>query len=176
MSGTRFTAAQLEAIDISKSHLDTCVVAGPGSGKTTVLVEYFARLVAAGIDPLRILAITFTEKAAANMRAKLAAQFEGETGVRAQFERAWVFTIHGFCARLLREQAVWAGVDPEFTIADEHDALRMQQESLGAAMEEVFSARCRRRARPDSRPILPRFRRACPLRLRRHAFQRDRPK
>jgi ATP-dependent helicase/nuclease subunit A len=139
MSATRFTSAQLEAIDISKSHLDTCVVAGPGSGKTTVLVEYFARLVAAGIDPLRILAITFTEKAAANMRAKLASQFDGETGIRAQFERAWVFTIHGLCARLLREQAVWAGVDPEFTIADEHDALRMQQESLGAAMEEVFA-------------------------------------
>jgi ATP-dependent helicase/nuclease subunit A len=139
MKATPFTPAQLEAIDISKSHLDTCVVAGPGSGKTTVLVEYFARLVAAGVDPLRILAITFTEKAAANMRAKLAAQFEGETGVRAQFERAWVFTIHGFCARLLREQAVWAGVDPEFTIADEHEALRLQQESLGAAMEEVFA-------------------------------------
>ncbi len=139
MRATPFTPAQLEAIDISKSHLDTCVVAGPGSGKTTVLVEYFARLVESGVDPLRILAITFTEKAAANMRAKLAAQFEGETGVRAQFERAWVFTIHGFCARLLREQAVWAGVDPEFTIADEHEALRMQQESLGEAMEEVFA-------------------------------------
>ena len=165
MSATRFTAAQLEAIDISKSHLDTCVVAGPGSGKTTVLVEYFARLVAAGVDPLRILAITFTEKAAANMRAKLAAQFEGETGVRAQFERAWVFTIHGFCARLLREQAVWAGVDPEFTIADEHDALRMQQESLGRGDGGGVRARCRSRARPDSRPILPRFRRARPLRL-----------
>ena len=59
-------------MDVSKRHLDTCVVAGPGSGKTTVLVEYFARLVAAGVDPLRILAITFTEKAAANMRKKLA--------------------------------------------------------------------------------------------------------
>ena len=44
------------------------MVAGPGSGKTTVLVEYFQRLVAAGVDPLRILAITFTEKAAGNMR------------------------------------------------------------------------------------------------------------
>src|ERR1700761_1504234 len=139
MSGTRFTTSQLEAIDISKSGLDTCVVAGPGSGQTTVLVEYFARLVASGVDPLRILAITFTEKAAANMRAKLAKEFADDAGARAQFERAWVFTIHGFCARLLREQAVWAGVDPEFVIADEHDALRMQQESLGAAMEEVFA-------------------------------------
>jgi ATP-dependent exoDNAse (exonuclease V) beta subunit len=139
MRATPFTSAQLEAIDISKRHLDICVVAGPGSGKTTVLVEYFARLVGAGVDPLRILAITFTEKAAANMRAKLAEQFEGVTELRAQFERAWVFTIHGFCARLLREQAVWAGIDPEFAIADEQESLRMQQESLGAAMEEVFA-------------------------------------
>src|SRR5438094_945715 len=59
-----FTRDQLDAVDVSKRHLDACVVAGPGSGKTTVLVEYFGRLVASGVDPLRILAITFTEKAA----------------------------------------------------------------------------------------------------------------
>lgn len=134
-----FTEAQRAAIDISKRHRDTCVVAGPGSGKTTVLVEYFARLVDAGVDPLRILAITFTEKAASNMRAKVARKFESDAALRAQFERAWVYTIHGFCARLLREQAVWAGVDPEFAIADEHEALRLQQESLDAAMEELFA-------------------------------------
>ena len=63
MSAVDFTPSQLDAIDIEKRYLDACVVAGPGSGKTTVLVEYFKRLVAAGIDPLRILAITFTEKA-----------------------------------------------------------------------------------------------------------------
>ena len=50
-----FTPDQLDAIDISKRHLDACVVAGPGSGKTTVLVEYFKRLVENGVDPLRIL-------------------------------------------------------------------------------------------------------------------------
>ncbi len=139
MSDVAFTPRQLDALDIGKRHVDNCIVAGPGSGKTTVLVEYFARLVAAGVDPLRILAITFTEKAAANMKRKLAEKFEHDPQLRAQFERAWVFTIHGFCARLLREQAVWAGVDPEFAIADEHDALRMQQESLDAAMEELFA-------------------------------------
>jgi ATP-dependent helicase/nuclease subunit A len=139
MKATNFTPAQLDAIDISKSHLDTCVVAGPGSGKTTVLVEYFARLVGAGIDPLRILAITFTEKAAANMRKKLAETFADDIELRAKLERAWVFTIHGFCARLLREQAVWAGIDPEFTVLDASDAPRMQQESLSAAVDEVFA-------------------------------------
>ena len=66
MSGIPFTADQLDAVDVAKRHLDACVVAGPGSGKTTVLVEYFHQLVAAGVDPLRILAVTFTEKAAGN--------------------------------------------------------------------------------------------------------------
>ena len=135
MKDTPFTAAQRQALDVSKRHLDTCIVAGPGSGKTTVLVEYFARLVAAGVDPLRILAITFTEKAAANMRKKLAETFDGDAEIRAKLERAWVSTIHGFCARLLREQAVWAGVDPEFKVADERDSIRMQQEAFNAAME-----------------------------------------
>jgi superfamily I DNA/RNA helicase len=139
VSTPAFTPSQQAAIDITKSHLDTCVVAGPGSGKTTVLVAYFALLVGAGVDPLRILAITFTEKAAANMRARLAKQFDDDPDLRAKFERAWVFTIHGFCARLLREQAVWAGVDPEFAIADEQESLRMQTASLNAAIEELFA-------------------------------------
>ena len=118
-AGVEFTAAQLEAIDVSKSHLDACVVAGPGSGKTTVLVEYFRRLVEQGVDPLRILAITFTEKAAGNMRKKLAEAFQDRAAVRARLERAWVSTVHGFCARLLRENAVFAAVDPEFQVADD---------------------------------------------------------
>src|SRR3954453_23090870 len=109
---TAFTPDQLQAVDVSKRHLDACVVAGPGSGKTTVLVEYFRRLVAEDVDPLRILAITFTEKAAGNMRTKLAEAFHDNPKIRARLERAWVSTVHGFCARLLRENAVFAGVDP----------------------------------------------------------------
>lgn len=123
-----FTRDQLDAIDIGKRNLDTCVVAGPGSGKTTVLVEYFRRLVEAGVDPLRILAITFTEKAAGNMRKKLAVEFRD----------AWVSTVHGFCARLLRENAVFAGVDPEFRIVEGNEAWRMQQESIAAAIDALF--------------------------------------
>ncbi len=102
MSPVEFTSAQILAVGVSDRRQDTCIVAGPGSGKTTVLVEYFRRLVEAGADPLRILAITFTEKAAANMRKKLAEQFAEQTGVRGALERAWVSTVHGFCARLLR--------------------------------------------------------------------------
>jgi ATP-dependent helicase/nuclease subunit A len=153
MSEVVFTASQRDAVDIGRRHLDTCVVAGPGSGKTTVLVEYFKRLVEAGVDPLRILAITFTEKAAGNMRKKLAEAFRDDSALRAAIpespagpplagwgwlERAWVSTVHGFCARLLRENAVAAGVDPEFTVAPERDAWRMQQDAIAAAIDSLF--------------------------------------
>src|ERR1700752_2422717 len=133
-----FTSAQLEAVDVSQCHLGADVVAGPGSGKTTVLVEYFRRLVAEGVDPLRILAITFTEKAAGNMRKKLAEKFHDDPQIRARLERAWVSTIHGFCGRLLRENAVFAGVDPEFYVADERESWRLQQHAVNTAMEGVF--------------------------------------
>ena len=135
----QFTAGQLAAIETGGPRRDTCIVAGPGSGKTTVLVEYFKRLVEGGADPLRILAITFTEKAAGNMRAKLAAAFQHDPRVRARLERAWVSTVHGFCGRLLRESAVYAGVDPGFSVGDARQSWRLQQESMAAAMEELFA-------------------------------------
>ncbi|HXB66827.1 MAG TPA: UvrD-helicase domain-containing protein, partial [Candidatus Acidoferrales bacterium] len=138
MSAVRFTPDQQDAADVSQRHLDACIVAGPGSGKTTVLVEYFRRLVAAGVDPLRILAITFTEKAAGNMRKKLAAAFQDDNEIRAKLERAWVSTVHGFCARLLRENAVSAGVDPEFRVADERDAALMRNRAMDAAIDAVL--------------------------------------
>jgi ATP-dependent helicase/nuclease subunit A len=139
VSSTPFTPAQLDAVDVERRHEDACVVAGPGSGKTTVLVEYFRRLVAAGVDPLHILAITFTEKAAANMRHKLGRAFQNEPETRARLERAWVSTVHGFCLRVLKENAVFAGVDPEFRIADERQSWRLQQESLKAAIDELLA-------------------------------------
>jgi ATP-dependent exoDNAse (exonuclease V) beta subunit len=138
MKELHFTPGQAAAIDVTRRHLDACVVAGPGSGKTTVLVEYFGGLVAAGVDPLRILAITFTEKAAGNMRKKLAEAFHDDRETRAKLERAWVSTVHGFCARLLRENAVFAGIDPEFYVADERESWRLQQESISGAMDALF--------------------------------------
>ncbi|HEY1494488.1 MAG TPA: UvrD-helicase domain-containing protein [Candidatus Solibacter sp.] len=139
MSGIPFTPDQLDAVDVEKRHLDACVVAGPGSGKTTVLVEYFRRLVEAEVDPLRILAITFTEKAAGNMRKKLGQAFQDQPQVRARLERAWVSTVHGFCARLLRENAVFAGVDPEFRVLDATESWRMQQEAMRNAIDSLFA-------------------------------------
>src|SRR5262249_1134268 len=119
---------------------DMCVVAGPGSGKTTVLVERFRRLVCdAGISPSRILAITFTEKAATNMKQKLAAAFRDRTDDRRQLERAYVSTGHGFCMRLLRENSIFAGVDPEFRVLDERQADAMQAIAAQEALDLMFA-------------------------------------
>src|SRR5215831_405951 len=136
----RFTEQQLRAIDIARLDEDSCVVAGPGSGKTTVLVERFRRLVReAGIPPSRILAITFTEKAATNMKQKLAEAFRDRPEERRQLERAYVSTVHGFCMRLLRENAIFAGIDPEFRILDERQAGTMAALAVGEALDSLLA-------------------------------------
>ena len=132
------TLRQLEAVAVEEIPRDTCVVAGPGSGKTTVLVEYFKGLVESGVDPLRILAITFTDKAANNMRDKLARAFQDRAGIRARLERAYVSTVHGFCARLLKENAVFAGIDPDFYVMDERESLRDRRQSVDDALDEML--------------------------------------
>jgi ATP-dependent exoDNAse (exonuclease V) beta subunit len=131
----------LEAVAVEDPPRDTCVVAGPGSGKTTVLVAHFERLVESGVDPLRILAITFTDKAANNMRDKLARTFHERAEIRGKLERAYVSTVHGFCARLLKENAVFAGLDPEFYVMDERESLREQRRAIDEALDGMFAER-----------------------------------
>ena len=118
---------------------DVCVVAGPGSGKTRVLVERFAWLVEEQkVDPSRILAITFTEKAAAEIKDRLRERFATKPEFREATERAWVATIDGFCARLLRENAIAAGLAPDFTVMDEAAAQRLARGSAEDGLEEIF--------------------------------------
>jgi ATP-dependent exoDNAse (exonuclease V) beta subunit len=129
----------LEAVAVEQTPRDTCVVAGPGSGKTTVLVAHFERLVSSGVDPLRILAITFTDKAANNMRDKLAHAFRDRAETRGKLERAYVSTVHGFCARLLKENAVFAGLDPEFHVMDERESAREQRRAIDETLDSMFA-------------------------------------
>ena len=110
-------------------------MAGPGSGKTTVLVERYAWLIAEKqLKPHQILAITFTEKAAHEIKQRLAARFRHDPAVKHEIERAPVATIHGFCARLLRRFAIAAGLDPQFEILDEN----RQRTELAAAIRETL--------------------------------------
>ena len=112
-----FTAAQREAIEYSGPG-NVCVIAGPGSGKTRVLVSRFAWLVREKhIAPEDILAVTFTRKAALEMKKRLAADISPERA-----ERAHVSTIDAFCAGLLREHAIEAELDPDFGQLEPIDA------------------------------------------------------
>lgn len=131
----KLTAEQQRAV--TREGQDVCVVAGPGSGKTTVLIERFVWLVEQrGIDPARILAITFTEKAATEIRERLVRAVA--PGDRERMERATVSTIHGLCAKLLREHSVAAGLAPDFTILDETWASQMERESADLALDRLF--------------------------------------
>ena len=98
------------------------LAAGAGSGKTSVLVERFVRAVRDdGIAPGRILAITFTERAAGELRARVRSrllELDDRQAAR-QAQDAFVSTFHGFCARLLRTHPLQAGVEPGFQILEE---------------------------------------------------------
>ncbi len=132
-----FTAAQKKAIGLDALDRDTCVVAGPGSGKTTVLIERFRGMVESGVSPLRILAITFTEKATSQIRERLAGAFT-DPGLILQIQRAYVSTVHGFCTRLLRENAILAGVDPRFRVLNEREAFALERKSVDDALDEFL--------------------------------------
>jgi len=119
---------------VSRLGQDVCVVAGPGSGKTRVLVERFRRRVEQGVSPLRLLTVTFTEKAANELKDRLARDFAANEELRGQIERAPVYTIDAFCANLLRRHAIEAGLDPQFEVLDASDA----RAELSAAAEEAL--------------------------------------
>jgi len=121
---------------------DVCVVAGPGSGKTRVLTERFAWLVEThGVEPDAILAITFTEKAANEIKSRLIQRFAGRPQsreTRESIERAWVSTIHGFCARVLQENAIRAGLPPDFKVLDQAAADRLEREAAEATLDAMY--------------------------------------
>ncbi len=134
-----FTDEQHAAIDIARLGENASVVAGPGSGKTAVLVERYRRLVESGIEPANILAITFTEKAAANMRARMAKEFAGDPEMLRKLDRGWVSTIHSFCQRLLKQHSTAAGVDPAFQILDEQQAVLEQASALRLTLDRLLA-------------------------------------
>lgn len=121
---------------------DVCVVAGPGSGKTRVLVERYAWLInERGFRPNQVLAITFTEKAAHEIKQRLTERFRDAPAVRQEIERAPVATIHGFGARLLRRYAIPAGLDPRFRILDEPEMRAELQAAIKATLDEMAAER-----------------------------------
>ncbi|HEY3071087.1 MAG TPA: UvrD-helicase domain-containing protein [Gaiellaceae bacterium] len=115
--------AQREAVLATEGPV--LVVAGAGSGKTRVLTHRIAHLVSAcGVKPQEILAITFTNKAAGEMKERL----EGLLGDVAP--RMWVMTFHAACGRILRREAPRLGYRTNFTIYDQADQVRLVKQCL----------------------------------------------
>jgi ATP-dependent helicase/nuclease subunit A len=114
-----WTDEQRRAIERRRG--DLLLDAAAGSGKTAVLVERFARAVLDdGVAVGAILTITFTEKAAAELRERIRARLQalGAGEAARATEGAFISTIHGFCARVLRTHALAAGLDPRFAVLD----------------------------------------------------------
>ncbi len=135
---TEFTPQQRAAIE--RRHGDLLLDASAGSGKTSVLVERFVRAVLEdGVDPTAILTITFTEKAAAELRDRIRRRLRelGADEAARRTEGAYISTIHGFCARVLRTHALAAGIDPAFAVLDETDTDALAEAAFEFALEEL---------------------------------------
>jgi ATP-dependent exoDNAse (exonuclease V) beta subunit len=113
------------------------VSAGAGTGKTAVIVERFVKAVAErGLPVDGVVVVTYTERAAGELRARIRArlaELERHELAR-EIDGAWISTIHGFCARLLRLHPFEAGIDPRFTVLDESQAAVLRSEAFVAAL------------------------------------------
>jgi ATP-dependent exoDNAse (exonuclease V) beta subunit len=147
------------------------VEAAAGTGKTTVLVGRIVALVRQGIGTLdRIVAMTFTEKAAGEMKLRLRSKIELALGSASMHERvrlehalsqlelARIDTIHAFCGDLLRERPVEAGIDPLFAVTAEDAAKQLAEQAFEGWFEEILDdppegvRRVLRRRSKDERP------------------------
>ena len=101
------------------------ILAGAGSGKTRVIAHRIAYLISEGLaDPDRILAVTFTNKAAEEMRTRVEVLLERDC------RRMWISTFHAFCARILRREAPHLGLSRDFVIYDSTDQLTVMKQAL----------------------------------------------
>jgi len=122
---------------------DTFISAGAGTGKTTVLVNRFVEIIKKGTALSKILAVTFTEKAAMEMRERLylAIQTLSQTEPKYlnylyQFDAAQITTIHGFCSQLLKENAIEAGIDPKFRVLEDIESDFLKEEIIQKIFNE----------------------------------------
>ena len=111
---------QLEAVTSNEKYIR--VVAGAGSGKTKVLTSRISYLVESGIEPSKILAITFTNKASKEMKERVLKNIDDI------LESPFISTFHSFCVRFLREEINSLGYPKDFNIIDEEDKTKLVKE------------------------------------------------
>ena len=119
------------------------VSAGAGTGKTTVLVERFVEAVCErGIDVESMLVITYTERAAGELKGRIRARLYelGRHDLARSLDGAWISTIHGFCLRLLKTHPCAAGLDPRFRILDDSQGRVVRGEAFEGALNEFLAA------------------------------------
>ncbi len=115
------------------------VSAGAGTGKTTVIVERFCRAVCErGLDVDSILVITYTERAAGELRGRIRRRLHEleRHDLARDLDAAWISTIHGFCHRLLKAHPFAAGIDPRFRVLDDSQGRVLRGEAFREALEE----------------------------------------
>lgn len=135
---TNLSEQQLQVVECAQSVF--AVKASAGSGKTRVLVERYLRaVIEEGFSPEEILTVTFTRKAAAEMKRRIVDSLRaaGRPDEAQTAETGPIQTLHGFCERLLRENAIAAGVDPDFVIADAAAARTAMEEAIIEAIAKT---------------------------------------
>ena len=135
---------QKEAIDPSRS---VCVVAGAGTGKTHILIAKYIDLLERGYSSSDILALTFTRKAASEMKERVETALDRQVSespqkwrqIREELIWADISTFHSFCSKVLHEFPIEANIDPNFTIIDELQARRLLEEALESCLHSPGS-------------------------------------
>jgi ATP-dependent exoDNAse (exonuclease V) beta subunit len=132
-----FSEQQLAAIELREGPL--ALAANAGSGKTSVLVERFARAVLEdAIAPARILAITFTDRAAGELRARVRARLlaAGERDAATAAASAYISTFHAFAARVLRSHPLLSGLAPDFVVLNDGTTAGLRAQAFQGAITE----------------------------------------
>jgi DNA helicase II / ATP-dependent DNA helicase PcrA len=118
MDKSRLNKAQREAVESTEGRV--LILAGAGSGKTSVLTSRIGHLIRLGVPPDAILGLTFTNKAAEEMRVRLSGNIEPRLA-----RRVLLSTFHSFCMYVLRREAEWLGYTDEFSLYDRQDIVRL---------------------------------------------------